>query len=99
MVNQNSLQVYHYLIEFQEIAVKILFDRKAYLNCFYFFIFTSQNAGQASMDLTVLSSANVFTELTVILSMGAALAPQREWVQLVKKMVWTIRSNHMLTAF
>lgn len=39
MVNQNSLQVYHYPIQFQETVVKRLCDKKAYLKhpCFYFF--------------------------------------------------------------
>lgn len=54
MVNQNSLQVYHYPIRFQEIVVKRLCDKKAYLNCPYFYFSASQNAGQASMDRTVL---------------------------------------------
>lgn len=58
-----------------------------------------KNAGQASMDLTVPWSANVSTELPAALATGAALAPRREWVQLVRKMVWTILNNQTLTAF
>lgn len=53
MVNQNSLQAYPYPIAIQDIVVKRLYDRKAYLN-WLIFIFPSQNAGQASSDPTAL---------------------------------------------
>lgn len=93
------LQVYHYPIQFQELVVKRLCDKKGHLNCFYFYFLPSQNAGQASTAFKALRSVGAATELTVTLVTGAALAPQREWVQVVRKTVWSILNNQILTAF
>lgn len=47
MVNQNSLQAYPDLIAIQDIVVKRLYDRKAYLNWLYFyFSLTECRSGQ-----------------------------------------------------
>lgn len=51
------------------------------------------------MSLTVFCSTIVNMEPSAILLPRVVLVPQREWVQHVRKMIWIIFSNWMLTAF